>query len=79
MLWTDVKEMIGIEDVCEIVAIRPMIKFLLRDRMNGVEPFKKFQDVLDTEGQFDARAKYHKACMNAYYQGTMNCVSVSLI
>lgn len=76
MLWVDVKEMVYIDDECDIVAIRPFIKFLIKDKIYGFEPFKNFRNVLDCGHKFGASATYQRACLNAYFQGNMNCVSL---
>lgn len=75
IFWVDANEKIFIADGCEVVAVRPNIKFLLKDRMNGFDPFNDFQHVLDSEDNFPAKAKYQKACLNAYFKGKMGCVS----
>lgn len=75
ILWTAVQEKISIANSCEIAAIRPYMKFLMQHKMNNEEPFRDFQHFLNSEGLFKGTASYHKACQNAYFNGTMNTVS----
>lgn len=74
--WHDVKAKIRISQTCGTVGIRPYIPFLLKTSIFGFDPYTNFEEFLITANDYDFRAKYHRACINAYFNGDMKTVRI---
>lgn len=46
--------------------------------MYGFDPFKNFEEFSKARDKYDFHAKYHRACINAYFGGTMKIVRIKI-
>lgn len=77
VFWSETNSYI--EANCETVKIRPFIPFLVKKEINGERPFIDFEDFVSRPNQYNARAKYHKCCLKAYFDSDLQSVKTNPI
>lgn len=75
--WSEISS--GIDVHCEVTYIRPYVKFLVTNRVDGEDAFENLDTLISGVDRYNYRNRYHKACINAFISGCMNSVIYSEI